>query len=98
MGTVQGVYMKYVALSAMGFTSAVSHMTDDWKFTARAYLMCYVGVVNGLVAVWQICSYYFIFLFFLTFLFVSTLIDYVSSSQGNVSSRKGFSFSFFLKI
>jgi len=31
MGTVSGVYLKYVVLSA-GFTSAgISYLTDEWK-------------------------------------------------------------------
>jgi hypothetical protein len=43
--------MKYVALSAIGITSGVSHMTDKWELTPRATVMFYVGACNGIIAI-----------------------------------------------
>lgn len=47
MGTVSGVYLKYVALSTMGFAGAYSYSTEEYELTAAAAFFLYVGAVNG---------------------------------------------------
>ena len=51
--------MKYVALSAIGITSGVSHMTDKWELTPRATVMFYVGACNGIIAVNSFSHFFF---------------------------------------
>mmetsp|Transcript_77068 Transcript_77068/g.150970 ORF Transcript_77068/g.150970 Transcript_77068/m.150970 type:complete len:268 (-) Transcript_77068:271-1074(-) len=50
MGTVFGVYLKYVALSTMGFGAAYKHLTDDYEITAAAAFFLYMGVANGIIS------------------------------------------------
>ena len=50
MGTVFGVHLKYVAMSAAGMSLGVGALDADWCLTSKALAWLYFGAANGTIA------------------------------------------------
>ena len=50
MGTVSGVYLKYVALSAMGLVGGYRSLGDGGEVTLLSGLGLVVGVTNAVIS------------------------------------------------